>query len=150
MYMLEKKLKVFSAAHRLLKGYQGKCQHLHGHNYQVCVTLQAKVLDDYDLIIDFNEVKCLFDQWIQEHFDHATLVAEFDTELLGFLRLNQQRHYVIPDNKNTSVEVLASHLFAVFTQILSSHEGFVHRGLRLIEVKVNETASSVGIYRQQY
>jgi 6-pyruvoyltetrahydropterin/6-carboxytetrahydropterin synthase len=148
MHILEKKLKAFSAAHRLLKGYQGKCRHLHGHNYQVSVTLQADQLDQYDLIIDFNEVKRLFDQWVQDHFDHATLVADFDFELLEFLQQHKQRHYVIAGNKNTSVEVLAHHLFQEFTRILSTHKGAAERGLRLLEVKLNETASSIGIYRQ--
>ena len=149
MYILEKKLKAFSAAHRLLKGYQGKCRHLHGHNYQLSVTLVADRLDDNDLIIDFSEVKQLFDRWVQDRFDHVTLVAEFDHELLDFVQQQQQRHYVIPDQQNTSVEVLARHLFIKFSALLSQHPGFVERNLRLVEVKLNETASSIGVYRQQ-
>ncbi len=147
MYILEKELKVFSAAHRLLKGYQGKCQHLHGHNYCTRVILQADVLNEYDFIIDFSEVKLLFDQWLQANWDHATLVAEFDTELLDFFVINQQQHYVIPDNQNSTVEVLVNHLFVVFSAILSQHKDFAQRGLRLLEVKLNETESSAGICR---
>ncbi|MBX9706042.1 MAG: 6-carboxytetrahydropterin synthase, partial [Gammaproteobacteria bacterium] len=39
MYVIKKQLDTFSAAHRLTKGYQGKCKDLHGHDYQVEITL---------------------------------------------------------------------------------------------------------------
>ena len=69
MYLIERELKEFAAAHRLGKGYQGKCQHLHGHNYRVVVLLAGEQLDGYDFLIDFNDIKSLFDVWLQQNWD---------------------------------------------------------------------------------
>ena len=46
----------FSGAHRL-KGYRGKCESLHGHNWDVEVFVAAKKLDHSGLSIDFKVLK---------------------------------------------------------------------------------------------
>ncbi|MCX5641842.1 MAG: 6-carboxytetrahydropterin synthase QueD [Candidatus Omnitrophica bacterium] len=61
----------FSAAHQL-RGYRGKCEHLHGHNWKVTVTLSAKKLDSVGLAIDFGEVKQLLSGILQK-LDHTFL-----------------------------------------------------------------------------
>jgi 6-pyruvoyltetrahydropterin/6-carboxytetrahydropterin synthase len=61
----------FSAAHQL-RGYKGKCEHLHGHNWKVTITLSAKKLDAAGLAIDFNEVKETLKGVLQE-LDHTFL-----------------------------------------------------------------------------
>lgn len=61
----------FSAAHRL-RGYQGRCENLHGHNYQVEVTAAAEQLDDCGLAVDFGMLKRLLGQ-VLDKFDHRDL-----------------------------------------------------------------------------
>jgi 6-pyruvoyltetrahydropterin/6-carboxytetrahydropterin synthase len=46
----------FSAAHSL-RGYKGKCESLHGHNFKVKVTLGASTLDKLGMVCDFHIVK---------------------------------------------------------------------------------------------
>jgi len=46
----------FSAGHAL-RGYKGKCENVHGHNYRVRVTLEGPQLDDVGLLVDFVKVK---------------------------------------------------------------------------------------------
>lgn len=46
----------FAAAHNL-RGYQGQCEALHGHNWKVEVVVQADRLDETGLAIDFQELK---------------------------------------------------------------------------------------------
>lgn len=46
----------FSGAHRL-RGYRGKCESLHGHNWDVEVFVAAKKLDHGGLSIDFKVLK---------------------------------------------------------------------------------------------
>ena len=46
----------FSAGHAL-RGYKGKCENVHGHNYRVRVTLQGPQLDAIGLLVDFTELK---------------------------------------------------------------------------------------------
>jgi 6-pyruvoyltetrahydropterin/6-carboxytetrahydropterin synthase len=46
----------FSAGHAL-RGYRGKCENVHGHNYRVRVTLAGPQLDSIGLLCDFTELK---------------------------------------------------------------------------------------------
>jgi 6-pyruvoyltetrahydropterin/6-carboxytetrahydropterin synthase len=46
----------FSAGHAL-RGYKGKCENPHGHNYKVRVTLQGPSLDSIGLLFDFVHLK---------------------------------------------------------------------------------------------
>jgi len=46
----------FSAAH-FLKGYQGKCEKLHGHTFQVEVAIEALKLDPIGMGFDFTKIR---------------------------------------------------------------------------------------------
>ena len=46
----------FSSGHAL-RGYKGKCENPHGHNYRVQVTLAGPALDTIGLLVDFTELK---------------------------------------------------------------------------------------------
>jgi 6-pyruvoyltetrahydropterin/6-carboxytetrahydropterin synthase len=46
----------FSSGHAL-RGYKGKCENPHGHNYRVQVTLEGPQLDAIGLLVDFTELK---------------------------------------------------------------------------------------------
>jgi len=46
----------FSSAHNL-RGYKGKCEALHGHNWKVEVVAQSEVLDKIGMLIDFKFLK---------------------------------------------------------------------------------------------
>jgi len=61
----------FDAAH-YLRGYQGKCENLHGHRFQVMVTIRAPGVDEIGLAYDFVELKRHL-RGILEQFDHTCL-----------------------------------------------------------------------------
>ena len=46
----------FDAAHAL-RGYQGKCENLHGHRFKVAVTIRASRLNEIGLAYDFTVLK---------------------------------------------------------------------------------------------
>jgi 6-pyruvoyltetrahydropterin/6-carboxytetrahydropterin synthase len=46
----------FSSGHAL-RGYKGKCENVHGHNYRVRVTLAGPQLNPVGLLVDFAELK---------------------------------------------------------------------------------------------
>jgi len=46
----------FASAHSL-RDYPGDCSRLHGHNWQVEVSVESEVLDDLGIAIDFREIK---------------------------------------------------------------------------------------------
>jgi 6-pyruvoyltetrahydropterin/6-carboxytetrahydropterin synthase len=68
----------FDAAH-YLRGYQGKCEQLHGHRFEAVVTVESLVLDDVGMAFDFSELKEHLRE-VLERFDHVCLndIAPFD------------------------------------------------------------------------
>jgi len=61
----------FSSAHNL-RGYKGKCEALHGHNWQVEVVVSSKVLDEIGMAIDFKKLKEVLSCVIKD-LDHKYL-----------------------------------------------------------------------------
>lgn len=59
----------FSAAHNL-RDYKGKCEKLHGHNWQVEVFLASIELDDGAMVMDFTLAKKKLKQ-VLKYFDHS-------------------------------------------------------------------------------
>ena len=73
--------RAFSAAH-CLKGYQGNCSELHGHNWAVQAVVAAKELDEIGIAVDFRKLKSELDR-ILDQFDHKNL-----SDLQWFNKLN--------------------------------------------------------------
>ncbi|MBI4712398.1 MAG: 6-carboxytetrahydropterin synthase QueD [Planctomycetes bacterium] len=71
----------FSAAHNL-RNYRGKCEHLHGHNWSVDVTLTGRKLDKTGMLVDFKVLKGYLKS-VLDRYDHAYL-----NELPDFKRVN--------------------------------------------------------------
>jgi len=46
----------FAAGHAL-RGYKGKCENVHGHNYKVRIVLEGSQLDSIGLLFDFTHLK---------------------------------------------------------------------------------------------
>ncbi len=69
----------FSAGHAL-RGYRGKCENPHGHNYKVQIILEGPSLDSIGLLFDFTHLKRVIRN-IVEGVDHKFLndQAPFDT-----------------------------------------------------------------------
>ena len=113
----------FAAGHAL-RGYHGKCENVHGHNYKVRVTLQGEQLDPAGLLVDFVEVKRAMKQVI-EYLDHRFLndVPPFD--LL-----------------NPSAENMARFFYDEFSKGLQAAVP-----VRVAEVKIWETDTTTATYR---
>lgn len=69
----------FAAAH-LLREYKGKCEHLHGHNYKICVAVRASSPGAGGMVIDFSDLKKATNGVI-DRLDHTFLneIKPFDT-----------------------------------------------------------------------
>ena len=103
----------WEAAHRLVDGYPGNCAHNHGHSYKatVFVELLGESLNEYGFVKDFADFK-LLKKWIDDNWDHATLVNARDKELLEFLSKNKQRFYVFENNPTAENIALQLYLAA--------------------------------------
>jgi 6-pyruvoyltetrahydropterin/6-carboxytetrahydropterin synthase len=71
----------FSSAHQL-RGYKGKCENLHGHNYKIEIFARGRELDHIGLLVDFGELKTAADELVQ-YLDHRNIneLPPFDAEL---------------------------------------------------------------------
>jgi len=61
----------FSAAHKLWR-YKGRCSNLHGHTWNVEVSVIGSELDNAGILIDFVELKNIIND-IVKNFDHNYL-----------------------------------------------------------------------------
>ena len=61
----------FSSAHQL-RGYRGKCENLHGHNYKIEIYARGRELNPIGLLVDFVELKQAADELVT-YLDHKNL-----------------------------------------------------------------------------
>ena len=109
--------KEFDAAH-FLRGYQGKCEALHGHRYKVVVTVNSNVLNDIGLAYDFTVLKRHLRE-ILASFDHICL-----NDVPPFDRIN-------PSSENIATKI---------------YEEFHKRELLISSIRVCESADSCVTY----
>lgn len=114
--------KRFAAAHQL-RGYGGKCENLHGHNWIVEVGVEGASLDDVGLLLDFNILKGHVDDVLEE-LDHKYL--------------NDHDWF---KTRNPSSENLARYLHEQISARINSP------GLAVTFLRVWESEDSVATYR---
>ncbi len=66
-----------SCGHRVFQ-HESKCAHLHGHNYRVHFTCEAAQLDNIGRVIDFSDIKSRLCMWLEDQWDHKTLIWQND------------------------------------------------------------------------
>ena len=71
----------FAAAHTL-RGYEGSCARLHGHNWKVEVEIRADELDELGMGVDFREIRRAA-RAVTDGLDHRYL-----NEMEPFTRVN--------------------------------------------------------------
>jgi len=121
------KLKVtsfFSSAHSL-RGYKGKCESLHGHNWKVEVSVQKDTLNKEGLVIDFKELKALLKKVLTK-LDHKNL------NTLSFFK----KH-------NPSSENIAYFIYKELKPQIAK------RGCKLKEVIISETEDSCASFFEE-
>ena len=112
----------FSAAHQL-RGYEGDCEQLHGHNWKVEVEVSGPKPGKDGILIDFRELREMLKVVLKE-LDHQML-----NELPAFTKIN-------PTSEN-----VARYIFDTMSSGLKSH-----KGLKLSLVRVYESEGSSSSY----
>lgn len=126
----------FDSGHRVL-GHQGKCRHLHGHRYVAEVGISTYHLNELGMVLDFAEVKRRVGGWIDEHWDHNTLLHLKDplvTVTVPVVYLVGRRPYLMQSG-NPTAENIAMELFGRAVGLLEVQ----YPQLRVEEVVVWET-----------
>ncbi len=125
-----KRIHDFSAGHRVV-GHQHRCRFLHGHNYRVTFECTAEELDALGRVIDFGVMKSQLCQWLEDNWDHRTLLWERD-ELVAQLDVVADSIRTVPFNP--TAENMADHLLRVVGPVQ-----LVDTGVTLNRVIVEET-----------
>ena len=113
----------FAAGHAL-RGYKGKCENPHGHNYRLRITLRGPELDSIGLLYDFVHLKQVMHEVI-EGVDHKFL--------------NDQAPF---DVLNPSAENMAKYFYEEMTRRMNGAEN----GAAITRVDVWETDTSKASY----
>jgi len=114
----------FSAAH-IIRGYEGPCSKLHGHNWKVTVEAKTDILDNIGMSIDFYVLQKKTED-IVEKFDHHDInsIPPFDKEL------------------NPTSENIARYIYQELKKALPSK-------VNLSFVAISETAQYTAKYSEQ-
>lgn len=122
----------WESAHRLPR-HEGACRHLHGHSYAMTVALEGPV-DETGLVIDFQVIKDLVKP-LTESWDHATLVAEYDTDLVAAVRALNSRYVILPADST------AENLAGLVADHIEEQGGDLLKARRMtrLRVRVEET-----------
>lgn len=132
MHRLTKKFR-FETAHRLGKGYNGKCANIHGHSWNGEITVDCESLDGYGFGIDFGELK-KFTKAVEDKLDHGLILHEGDSELAELCVNSGWKIVTLPDNP--TCEVLAAWIFDTALEYFSLLPVTVYR------VTIEETCTS--------
>ncbi len=125
-----KRIHDFSAGHRVV-GHEHRCRYLHGHNYRVTFECTAPELDGLGRVIDFAVLKTLLCQWLEDNWDHRTLLWDKDDAIAALETLADS---IVTVPFNPTAENMADHLLRVVgpAQLAGT-------GVTLIRVIVEET-----------
>jgi 6-pyruvoyltetrahydropterin/6-carboxytetrahydropterin synthase len=113
----------FSAGHAL-RGYKGKCENPHGHNYKVRVIVEGPDLDSIGLLQDFTHLKRVMRE----------IIGGVDHKFL-----NDQAPF---DTVNPSAENLAKYFYEETTRQMT----VAPNGARIASVTVWETDTASATY----
>lgn len=125
----------FETAHAL-HGYNGACRHVHGHSYQLHVTVTAEEPEGYfpapGILIDFKDLKRTVNEKAVDRLDHALVVST------AYLRANPdisaEENLLVIDAEPSAENLL---LF-----IRNSIRPYLPKSVTLSSLRLYETADS--------
>jgi len=120
-----------SAAHQL-KGYKGKCENIHGHNWKVEISVYGQKLNDIGILIDFHDLKDMLKEVLQQ-FDHKNLndIQEFAKQ-------------------NPSSELLSKIIYEKIDKMLKQYSHTNKTNINVLSVTVWESATCRSTYQKKF
>lgn len=133
----------FDAGHRIF-GHESKCNNLHGHRYEVEVSVQGSYLDNLGRVVDFGVLKTCLGKWIDDNLDHRMILAKNDPTREMWRQLQEKETGSAPFIMNVppTAENIAALIYTVAALIFAERTNeFV-----VTEVIVHETANCWASY----
>lgn len=101
----------FETAHALY-GYDGKCKNIHGHSYQLDVTVIGEPISDMSnvkcgMVIDFGDLKRIVKTEIVDRMDHAIILNKNTPHIeLAHTLKTSGHHVILVDYQPTSENMI--------------------------------------------
>ena len=128
----------FEMAHALWN-YDGPCRNIHGHSYQLIVTVFGQPSKDLDstklgMVIDFSDLKGIVNQAVVGYFDHSVVISSRASQP-EIERVEQmfEKFYVV--DYQPTCENLVIDMASRIKSLLPAH-------ISLFSVRLVETATS--------
>lgn len=119
------------------------CRFLHGYALAVKFIFEADELDARHWVVDFGSLKSL-KGWLEDLFDHKTLVAEDDPELPAFRLMEKHGLCQLRIVPATGCERFAEMIYGA-TEVWLMDNGYSPR-VRLVSVEVREHGANSAIF----
>lgn len=129
----------FESGHALY-GYDGKCKNIHGHSYQLEVTVIGQPITDpedvkHGMVIDFTDLKRIVNQEIVSVFDHAMVFNKNTPHLELANDLASRGHDIILVDYQPTSEMMVIDFAEKIKKLLPAN-------VQLHALKLRETATS--------
>ena len=129
----------FETGHALY-GYDGKCKNIHGHSYNLYVTVIGQPILDatnakFGMVIDFTDLKKIVKQEIVDVFDHATVFNKNTPHIELARELQKRDHNVILVDYQPTTEMMVIDFADKIQKRLPNT-------IKLHSLKLQETATS--------
>lgn len=126
----------FETAHAVF-GYEGPCRNIHGHSYELHVTVAAtQKTEDYiappGFLIDFKDIKNIVKKEIVEYFDHKLVLSK--NYLAAHPEIAAHENLIVWEHEPSAENILLytrKQLRAILP------EGIIIRSMRLYETKTS-------------
>ena len=128
----------FEAAHALM-GYDGRCRNIHGHSYEMRVTIKGMpIMDDSSpkngMVMDFGDLKRIVNEEIVDHYDHAFIINHnMPQDFIDEVKRNYERIIVLPYQPTTELMLID------FSKKIKSR---LPEGILLVKIFLKETEGS--------
>lgn len=134
----------FSCAFRQWRA-DSHCRFLHGYSIAVKFVFEADGLDVRNWVVDFGSLKSL-KGWLEDTFDHKTLVAENDPQMEWFKKGHELGILDLVVVPSTGCESFAKMIYEAASVWLVDN-GYTPR-CSLVSVEVMEHGANSAVYRK--
>lgn len=130
-----------SAAFRQWRA-ESHCKYIHGYSLAIRLEFEAEELDVRNWVVDFGSLKS-FKSWLEDTFDHKTLVAEDDPEYTVFLELDRKGLIQMVTVPATGCEAFSKMIFEAAEVWLEDNGYSPRTWIRSVEVKEHGGNSAI-------
>ena len=135
----------FEAAHAL-NGYDGKCRNIHGHSYEMRVTVKGMPLNEpgnpkNGMVIDFHDLKAIVNQEVIEKLDHSFIIGNnMPKDFVEITKQNVDKVVELPYQPTTE------NMLADFAQRIKRR---MPQHVELYSVTLQETRDNIAEWREE-